>query len=152
MADRQNAEVGAVASQANQRHRDPSLAQLMDKCIAEVQRATDDEDWRECDGWVGRRVLWDGKGKQTYTYEIRGGKLCATDSGGPFVATVTMSVDTFLDLIDAILPGVSGKAGQGLERKHAARHIAYEGERWLVDSGRFRKVFYRIGSATGPGK
>jgi hypothetical protein len=117
--------------------------------MAEVEQVADDEDWRESDGWVGRMVLWDGKGKQTYVYEIRDGKMRATDSTGPFVATITMSVDTFLDLIDSALGGVSGRAELVFERKYAARHIAYEGERWIVDSERFRKVFRRMGNTAG---
>jgi hypothetical protein len=129
--------------------RNPRIAQLVDRFMAEVERVADDEDWRESDGWVGRMVLWDGKGKQTYVYEIRDGKMRPTESKGPFVATITMSVDTFLDLIDSALSGVSGRAELAFERKYAARHIAYEGERWIVDSERFRKVFRRMGNTAG---
>ncbi len=123
------------------------IAQLVDRFMAEVERVADDRDWKESDGWVGRMVLWDGKGKQTYVYEIKDGKMRPTESQGPFVGTITMSVDTFLDLIDSALGGISGRAEMVFERKYAARHIAYEGERWLVDSERFRKVFRRLGSA-----
>jgi hypothetical protein len=141
MADGQSAEI--------EERRNPRIAQLVDRFMAEVERVADDEDWRESDGWVGKMVLWDGKGKQTYVYEIRDGKMRATDSKGPFVATITMSVDTFLDLIDSALGDVSGRAELVFERKYAARHIAYEGERWIVDSERFRKVFRRMGNTAG---
>lgn len=122
------------------------VALLVDRFMAEVERVADDEDWAESDGWVGRMVLWSPKGQQTYTYEIRDGKMNKSDSQGPFVATIRMSVDTFLDLIDAALR----KRGEEVfEDKYAARHIAYDGERWIVDSERFRKVFRRLGVAQG---
>lgn len=147
MADGQGAEVDPAVSQSNQKRKNPRIARLVDRFMGEVERVADDEDWKESDGWVGRMVLWDGKGKQTYVYEIRDGKMQATESKGPFVATITMSVDTFLDLIDSALGGVPGRAELVFERKYAARHIAYEGERWIVDSERFRKVFRRMGAA-----
>ncbi len=65
-----------------------------------------------------------------------------SDSEGPFVASIRMSVDTFLDLIDAAL---SHRGEEVFEQKYAARHISYDGERWIVDSERFRKVFRRLG-------
>jgi len=139
MADGQGPEVGE--------RKNPRIAQLVDRFMGEVERVADDGDWAESDGWVGCMVLGDDKGKQTYVYEIRDGKMQATDSPGPYVATITMSVDTFLDLIDAALSGVSGRGELVFERKYAARHIAYEGERWIVDSERFRKVFRRMGAA-----
>ncbi len=85
-------------------------------------------------------------------YEMKDGKMRASDSTGPFVATITMSVDTFLDLVDVALPDSSGRAELAFKGKRAARHIAYEGERWIVDSEGFRKVFRRMGSATAARK
>ncbi len=149
MADGQDAGVDAVVSQSNQEQKNPRIAQLVDRFMAQVHLAADGDDWKEADGWGGRMVLWDSKGKQTYIYEIREGRMQPTRSKGPFVATITLSVDTFLDLIDAALSGISGKAELTFERKYAARHIVYEGERWIVDSERFRKVFRRMGTAAG---
>jgi len=149
MADGQDAGIDAVVSQSNQEQKNPRIAQLVDRFMAQVQLAADGDDWKEADGWVGRMVLWDSKGKQTYIYEIREGRMQPTSSKGPFVATITLSVDTFLDLIDAALSGIAGKAELTFERKYAARHIVYEGERWIVDSERFRKVFRRMGTAAG---
>jgi hypothetical protein len=119
---------------------------MEDRFIAEMIRVVDNEDWRNSDGWVAQLVLWGDEGKQTYVYELRDGKLGASESEGPFVATVTMSVDTLLDLVDAAL---FGKAELGAERKYAARRIAYEGERWIVDSERVRKIFRRMGRGSG---
>ncbi len=89
-------------------HKNPRVAQLVDRFMAQVELATDGDDWKEADGWVGRMVLWDGKGKQTYVYQIKEGKMQPAQSKGPFVATITLSVDTFLDLIDAALSGIAG--------------------------------------------
>jgi len=157
MVDGQDAGIDAVVSQSNQEHKNPRVAQLVDRFMAQVELATDGDDWKEADGWVGRMVLWDGKaclsgerkGKQTYVYHIKEGKMQPTESKGPFVATITLSVDTFLDLIDAALSGIAGRAELVFERKYAARHMVYEGERWIVDSERFRKVFRRMGAAAG---
>ena len=149
MAAGKGAELGGVVSQSNQDRGNPRIARLVDRFMAEVEQAAGDDDWTESDGWVGRIVLWDGEEKQTYVYQIKDGKMEPTEFQGPFVATVSMSVDTFLDLIDSALSGVPGRAELVFERKYAARHIAYEGERWIVDSERFRKVFRRIGSAAG---
>ena len=75
-----------------------------------------------------------------------------------------MSVDTFLDLLDT---AVSSKVGPdeklGLavgeswaervfERKYSARHISYQGERWIADSERFPKVFKRMGNTAAVGR
>jgi len=149
MVDGQDAGIDPRQGQSKEGHKNPRIAQLVDRFMAQVELAADGEDWKESDGWVGRMVLWDGKGKQTYIYQIKEGKMQPTDSKGPFVATITLSVDTFLDLIDAALSGIAGKAELSFERKYAARHIVYEGERWIVDSERFRKVFRRMGTAAG---
>lgn len=119
------------------------VSKLVNRFMAEVERVADDEDWRESDGWVGRMILWSPEGQQTYIYEIRDGKMHESQSQGPFVATIRMSVDTFLDMIDAAL---ARRGEEVFEAKYAARHISYDGERWIVDSERFRKVFRRLGA------
>ncbi|MBW1991263.1 MAG: YjbQ family protein [Deltaproteobacteria bacterium] len=145
MADGQAPKLNPVVRQSKQGRQSPRIAALVDRFMAEVERVADDEDWKESDGWVGRMVLKDARGDQTYVYEIRDGRMRPTDSRGPFVATITMGVDTFLDLIDA---AVSGRDAELVfERKYAARNIVYDGERWIVDSERFRKVFRRLGSS-----
>lgn len=117
---------------------------LVDRFMKQVETGTDDEDWREADGWVGKMVLTDPKGIYEYTYVVANGKMEKSDSQGPFVAVVTMSAITFLDLLDAAF---KGRADIVFERKYAARHIRYQGERWIVDSERFRKVFRRLSAA-----
>ena len=125
----------------------PRIAHLVDRFMQQVELAADDEDWRESDGWVGRMVLKDPKGDQAYVYRIKDGKMVAADSQGPFVATIIMSVDTLLDLVDSALNRPPGMAEDIFQRKYAQRYIAYQGERWIVDSERFRKVFRRLGAA-----
>lgn len=117
---------------------------LVDRFMRQVASGTDDEDWREADGWVGQLVLTDTKGAYVYTYVVQNGKMERSESRGPFVGVVTMSTDTFLDLLDAAF---KGRAGIVFERKYAGRHIRYQGERWIVDSERFGKVFRRLGAA-----
>ncbi len=124
------------------------IAMLVARFMAEVERVADAEDWKESDGWVGRILLQEGEGEgqQSYVYEIRDGKMHESDSEGPFVATIRMWVVTFLDLIEAAL------AHQGeavFEAEYAAGHISYDGERWIVDSERFREVFKRLGVGSG---
>ena len=78
------------------------VAQLVDRFMAKVEEVADDDDWRESDGWVGRMILKDpDKGDQPYVYAIKEGKMVRTNSQGPFVATMPVSVVPFLDLIDA---------------------------------------------------
>lgn len=127
-------------------NQNPKVAQLVATFMARVAEAADDEDWKESDGWVGEMVLWGEKGKQTYVYEIKDGKMQLTDSPGPFVATMTMSEDTFLDLIHGALRG----RGEAVFRdKYRARHIIYKGDAWLVDTERFAKVFKRMDNTRG---
>ncbi|MFQ5874358.1 MAG: hypothetical protein ACE5JL_11230 [Dehalococcoidia bacterium] len=146
MADRRSEDVDTLASQVNQKHKNTYITQLLDRFIAEVTRLVDDEDWKRFDDWVARLVLWGNDGKQTYVCELKEGRLGLSESEGPFVATITMSVDTFVDLVEAAL---FGKAGSASERNYAARHIAFEGKRWVFDSERVRNIFRRLGSATG---
>lgn len=148
MADRQSSEVDAPARRSNQERKKPRIAQLVERFMAEVNRFAD-EDWKKSDGWVGRLTLCDDEGKHTYVYEMKDGKMRASDSTGPFVAIITMSVDTFLDMVYAALSDVSSRAELAFKRKHSARHIACEGDRWILDSGRLRKVFQRMRSVTG---
>ena len=151
MASRESPEVDTPARRSNQKRKKPLIAQLVERFVAEMNQLAG-EDRENCDGSVGRLILCDDEGKRIYVYEMMEGKMRASDSTGPFVATITMSVDTFLDLVDAALPDVSGRAELAFKRKRAARHIAYEGERWIVDSEWFRKIFRRMGSATGARK
>lgn len=146
MADRQSSEVDAAGRRSKQERKKTRITQWVERFVAGVNQLAG-EDWKNSDGAVGRLILCDDEGKHTYVYKMKNGKLRASASTGPFVATITMSVDTFLDLIDSGLAGVSGRAELVFERKYAARHIAYEGERWIVDSERFRKVFLRLGTA-----
>jgi len=120
------------------------IAALVDRFMKQVASGTDDEDWQEADGWVGKMVLTDTKGAYVYTYAVKAGKMERSESRGPFVAVVTMSISTFLDLLDAAF---NGRADIVFERKYAGRHIKYQGERWIVDSERFSKVFRRLGAA-----
>ena len=54
-----------------------------------------------------------------------------------------MSDDTFLDLIDGAM---KGHGEQTFAEKYAKHAIRYQGDQWVVDSERFRKVLKRIGS------
>lgn len=118
--------------------RNPKIALLMRQFMSRVQQVADQEDLQESDGWVGRILLKDPKGEQAYVYRIDKGRMEETDAEGPFVATIVMSQDTFLDMIDAAF---DGRGEEVFRRKYGGRHIWYDGEHWLVDSERFSKVF-----------
>ena len=118
------------------------VGRLVDRFMALVTEVADGGDWAESDGWVGKMVLITAKGEQQYIYRVQDGKMTPTDSPGPYVAVMTMSTETFLDLIESAFEGT---AEEVFEEKYARRHIDYRGERWIVDSERFRKVFKRIG-------
>ena len=109
MAERQSPQVDTAARRWNQEHKEPRIAHLVERFVAVVNQLAGD-DWKNSEGSVGRLILCDDEGKQTYVYEMRDGEMRASDSPGPFVATITMSVDTFLDLVDAALPAVSFQA------------------------------------------
>jgi hypothetical protein len=116
--------------------------------MAKVGEVADEDDWKESDGWVGQMILVGAKGAQTYVYEVKDGKMALTDSTGPFVATMSMSEDTFLDLMHAALRG----RGEPVFRdKYRARHITYKGDSWLVDTERFARVFKRMDNTRGTG-
>jgi hypothetical protein len=118
---------------------------LVDQFMKKVDEVADDDDWAESDGWLGKMVLTDPAGDQTYVYEISEGKMAAADQDGrELTATMTMSVDTFLDLIDAAL---DGRGGEVFRQKYGRRHIQYAGKQWIVDSERFSKVFSRMAAA-----
>lgn len=122
-----------------------NVEKVIDHFMQQVEQVTDDEDWAESDGWVGRMILWSKKGEQVHVYEIRDGKMRKSDSEGPFVSTVRMSVKTLVDLLNAAF---AGRGDVVYVEKYHAGHITYDGGRWIVDSERFRKVFQRL-AATG---
>lgn len=130
---------------AQENRHNPKIAFLVEQFMKKVEEVATDEDWTESDGWLGRMVLRDHRGEQSYIYEIKDGKMTpAEQDGRTFTATITMSIDTFLDVMDAAL---DGRGGEVFSYKYARRHIIYDGEHWIVDSERFAKVFKRMGAA-----
>lgn len=123
----------------------PKIARLVGQFMAQVEEVAENDDWVESDGWLGKMVLKDDEGDQTYVYQIRDGKMQPTVSEGPFVAVMTMYVKTFMDLIEVALKG--GDTEMVFAQKYAGRHITYAGETWIVDSERFRKVFKRLSAS-----
>jgi hypothetical protein len=122
-----------------------SVEELVQWFLSQVDAAADDEDWAESDGWVGKMVLTaSNEGPRVYVYEIRDGKMHPSNSPGPYIATMTMSIDSFLDIVKA---ATRGQGERAFQEKYAGRHIVYQGGRWIVDSERFRKVFRRLGAA-----
>jgi len=122
-----------------------NVERVIDNFMTQVEQVTDDEDWAESDGWVGRMILWtDGKPDQVYVYEITDGKMRKSESEGPFVSTIQMSVQTLLDLLNAAF---RGRGDDVYIDKYHAGHIVYDGGRWIVDSERFRKVFARLAAS-----
>lgn len=143
--------------------------------MSKVGEVADGEDWEESDGWIGQMILLEEGGRQVYTYAVKNGSFHLSESEGPFVATIRMGVDTFLDLIDAalsgqaicpacsalgsrrrrcsrcqeVLPDTAASSAEGvfenMYRLGLPRGIRYEGEHWIVDSERFRQVFKRMG-------
>lgn len=106
-----------------------------------VEEVGESEDWQEADGWVGRMIIMDSRGDTECIYRVEEGKMVETDSPGPYVATVRMSQDTFLDIIDG---AIHSRGEELFQRKYAQGHIVYFGERWIVDSERFKKAFRRM--------
>jgi hypothetical protein len=122
-----------------------SITYVVKKFMEQVEKVADDEDWAESDGWLGKMVITRGPaGEEEFVYEIKDGKMSLAASEGPFTAVMKMSEKTFLDIIDAAL---GGKGEEMFMRKYAARHVAYDGAFWVVDSERFRKVFRRLAAA-----
>ncbi|KKL75364.1 hypothetical protein LCGC14_2055600 [marine sediment metagenome] len=124
---------------------------IVQRFMLKVAEVADEEDFSETDGWLGKMVISSSDGEagasETFVYEIREGKMRLTESAGPFVATMTMSRKTFLDIIHAAL---QGRGEEVFMTKYANRAISYDGGFWIIDSERFRKVFRRM-AATKPG-
>ena len=98
-------------------------------------------------------------GSQSHVYEIRDGKMLKSDSPAPYVATITMSANTFLQILNSamdgtvVCPGCRSEVGRSgacgrchaqvaggesyaeylFEWRYATRNNAYQGERWIVD-------------------
>lgn len=118
------------------------IARLVDHFMAEASQAADNDDWAEADGWVGKWVIVGAGGELVKVFEVKAGTLTPTKPRQEYTAVVTMSEDTFLDLVEAAL---QGQGEEVFARKYAKRAIEYQGERWIVDSERFRKVLRRLG-------
>lgn len=118
-----------------------NIARLVDYLMKKVQEVADDDDWKESDGWVGKWTILGDKGI-TRIYEIHDGKFYPSTERQHYTGEVEMSEDTFLDLMDGALKGQGEKV---FAEKYAHHHIRYRGERWVVDSERFRKVLRRLG-------
>lgn len=166
-----------MAIERGEVNRNIKIQALVKMFMSKLGDAADGEDWTESDGWVGQFILLEEGGRQVYTYAVKDGAFLPSDSQGPFVATIRMGVDGFLDLIDAALSGqaicptcgtlssrrrpcsrcqevipahAASSAEQVFEnmyRKGLPLGIRYDGDRWIVDSERFRKVFKRLGGS-----
>lgn len=117
------------------------IGKLVDYLMSRLAEVADDEDWKESDGWVGKWSIL-GPAGITRIYEIHHGRFWPTSERQEYTGEVSMSEDTFLDLMDGAL---HGKGEDVFARKYAARAIRYRGDQWIVDSERFRKVLRRIG-------
>lgn len=123
---------------------------LVDQFMKKVETVADDDDWAETDGWLGKMVLTDPSGDQTYVYQIKDGKMTeVAQDGQELTATMTMSIDTFLDLIEGAM---DGQGGEVFRKKYGMRHIQYSGKTWLADSERFGRVFNRMAAADAAGR
>ena len=119
------------------------VEQLIDHFINQLSEVADDEDWQEADGWVGKwTILGGNEGDISRVYEIRDGRFSTTTPRQVYTGEVKMSQDTFLDIVAAAL---HGKGEEAFAEKYGKSRIRYEGEQWLVDSERFRKVLRRMG-------
>ena len=118
------------------------IGRLVSLLMEKVAEVADENDWEESDGWVGKWTIV-GPANVILVYEIRGGQFYETAEQQAYTGEVKMSEDTFLDLVDAAL---HGRGEQVFMEKYRKWHIEYFGERWLVDSERFRKVLKRLGS------
>ena len=121
---------------------DSKIGRLVTHLMEKVAEVAGEDDWEEADGWVGKWTIA-GPANVELVYEIRGGKFFETSEQETYTGEVKMSEDTFLDLVDAAL---HGRGEQVFMEKYRKWHIEYFGERWLVDSERFRKVLKRLGS------
>ncbi len=128
-------------------HRGIRINVVVQQFMKRVAEVADDEDWAESDGWLGKMIITlDGGSDETYVYEIRDGKMQLTTSSGPFIATMKMSRKTFLDILTAAF---DSRGEEVFMEKYGARHVTYDGDFWIVDSERFRKVFRRMAKTAG---
>jgi hypothetical protein len=118
-----------------------SVAQLVDHFLNLLQKVADSDDLKESDGWVGKWTIVGDKGFSR-CYEIRSGRFQPIGEQQEYTGQVEMSIDTFLDLIDA---GMHGRGELVFADKYAKHAIRYKGAQWIVDSERFRKVLRRLG-------
>ena len=118
------------------------VAELMDEFMLQIEANTEEEDWEDADNWIGRVTLKRQEGTQHFIYNVQDGKMVRTQSDGPYIASILMSVDTFLDVMEAAL---DGRGEEMWVRKYGAGHIVFQGDRWVADSERFRKILRRMG-------
>lgn len=118
------------------------VAALMDAFMLHVEAGTEDDDWEDTDNWLGRVTLKRQEGDQTFIYHVMDGKMVRTQSDGPYIASIVMSVQTFLDIMEAAL---QGKGEDMWVDKYGAGRIVFQGDRWVADSERFRKILRRMG-------
>ncbi len=119
-----------------------SVAALVDEFMLQIEAGADDDDWQESDDWLGRLTLKRRDGNEDFVYHIQDGKMVRSNSQGPYVASILMTVDTFLEVMDAAM---MGRGEEMWVEKYGHGHIVYVGDRWIVDSERFRKVLKRMG-------
>ncbi len=79
------------------------VAALMDEFMLHVAASAEDDDWEDTDDWIGRVTLKRQEGDQDFIYYVQDGKMVRTQSEGPYIASILMTVDTFLDVMDAAL-------------------------------------------------
>ena len=82
MADRQSPEVDTAARRSNQERKNPRIAQLVERFVAEMNQLAG-EDRENSDGSVGRLILCGDEGKQTYVYEMKNGWETTPSEDGP---------------------------------------------------------------------
>ncbi len=121
------------------------IERLVDFLLSKVAEVAENDDWQEADGWIGKWVII-GEGGFQKVYEIKDGKFHPIQAreDNEYKGEVTMSVDTFLDLLDAAL---HGRGEDCFMSKYKTDAIRYRGDGWIVDSERFRKVLKRLGKA-----
>lgn len=116
------------------------IGNLVDRLMAQMAEAADDEDWKESDGWVGKWTII-GEPSTIRIYAVKDGKFHPTVEHAEYAGQVEMSEDTFLDLVEGAL---RGRGEDVFAQKYASRAIRYRGDQWIVDSERFRKVLRRL--------
>ena len=120
-----------------------SVAQLVDEFMFQVQVVADEEDWAESDDWVGRLILKRREGNEEHVYHIQDGQMVRSASEGPYIASLMMTVDSFLELMDAAM---KGRGEEMFASLYGTSRIVFDGERWVADSERFRMVLKRMGA------